>query len=44
MIDIEDEENKIEIPTEEIESCDLGQLKVLNIIDNMSTIESYKCI
>ena len=30
--------------TEDIEFCDRGQLKVINIMDNQTTIESYKVI
>jgi hypothetical protein len=30
--------------TEEIESCEVGQLKILNIFENMATLDSYKAI
>ena len=32
------------ITTEEIEREQLSQLKIINIIDNMTTLESYKSI
>lgn len=32
------------LETESIERCEMGQLKILNLLDNKATLESYKVI
>jgi hypothetical protein len=36
--------NKSPVLTDEIERCETGQLKILNLLDNVASEESYKSI